>query len=235
MLKQKLLAVALMAAVSTSALAFSLDSVTKVAAGGAAACTFAGSTATKEGLAKEQKKMQADTKQVSQQILGAQTQLAEALNLKQVAANVQAQLNTVKKGNINGDKLDKVKSTSKDADKAIQAELKKIDTLSAEQKKKVSASLDKYGSAALGTAKIAGKTALAGAATACMLRADPTKAASLSSQLDYIVDSAKTLPGFSKDLIKTGFSYIKLAKKYDIDVKGLEKNLNAAKNFKAEK
>lgn len=235
MLTKKVLVAVLAATIASTSFAFSLDSVKKVAVGARTACTFAGETATEEGLAKEQKKLQANTSAVSKKILAAQSKLAEALDLKQVAANVEAQMKTIKKGNISSDNLKKVTTVSADADKAIEEQMKKIDSLDASQKKMLGESLAEYADAALGTAQISAKTVQAGAATACIVSQNPTNAVRIKKQLGFLASSAKTLPGFSKDLITTGFSYVKLAKDFGIDTSAATEKLKSASKIKFEK
>lgn len=235
MVKQKILAAFIVAALSSGAYAFSLGGLTDAVKGGAQACMLGGKTVTAEDLTKLQKGYQANTKKVSAQLLGAQKDLAAALGLKEQAANAEAQLKTLKKGNITADKLEKVTTVSADVDKAIQAKAKELDKLSETQKKQVSKSLGQYGSGALGTARVTGEIVLAGAAVSCVAMGDPLNAPKLKKNLGFIADSALALPGFTKDLITTGFSYAKLFKNYGVDVSSLEKSMKQAQNVTAEK
>lgn len=235
MFKQKLIILGLMAAFSTTAFSFSLDSISKKAAIANEVCKYAGKEISEKNLVSIQKGILGDTKKVSQNYLGAQAKLANALNLKEAAATIEAQNKLLKKGNINADKLDKTTTVGGDATKAIEAQLKKVEQLTADQKKKVSESLGQYGDAALGTALVAGKTVLASGAVLCVASNDLAKAGKIKSNYSYLIDAASTLPGFSKDLITTGFSYIELLKSFDVDTSVLEKKLKQASKVKIDK
>lgn len=236
MWKQKILTVAALAALSTTAMAFpSLDSVAKGVVVTQQACTMAGKNIDEKGLASVQKDLLANTKKVSQNYLGAQLMLAEALDLKEQTAILKAQADTLKKGSTNADKLEKVTTVGADAGKAIEAQLKKMDKLSEAQKKKVSESLAKYGSAALGTAQVAAKTVAASGVVVCLASQDPVGAVKLKNKFGFVADAALTLPSFSKDLVTTGFSYAKLLKSFDVDTSAFEKQLKQAAKIKIEK
>ena len=237
MLKQKLLVIGLMAALSTTAMGFSLDSVVKGAAVASEVCKFAGKAIDEKGLGPIQQGLVKSAKQVSQDYLGAQSKLASALNMKEAVAQLKAQADVLKKGNINSDKLEKVTTVGAAAGEAIEKQLKEAEKLTDKQKEEVKKSLSKYGDAALGTAGLAGKTLLASGAVLCVASNNPLNAMKIKDKFSFVGDAASTLPGFAGDLITTGFSYVKLLKRFDIDTSAFEKQLKNAQSelSKAEK
>lgn len=234
MIKRNLLLVATMACLSSGALV-GCSNLGDFVQGTMIAGEVAGKKMSAEDLIQAQKTLQADSKVVSTKILGAQQNLASALDLKQMVAEIQAQLQTIKTGNITADQLNKVTSISQEADEAINARFEDTKELTEQQKQKVQKSLSEYAGAALYTAKIATNAAQAGLGLTQYLRdttvSNPSKIGDLKGQFSFLTEASSTLPGFTADLIETGFSYLKLAKSYGVDVSEAENALKEASAF----
>lgn len=234
MIKRKLLLAAMMAGLSSVAMV-GCSNLGDFVQGTMIAGEVIGKKMSAEDLVQAQKTLQADSKVVSTKILGAQQNLASALDLKKMVAEIQAQLQTIKTGNITADQLEKVTTISQDADEAINARLEDTKQLTEEQKQKVQKSLGEYAGAALFTAKIAANAAQTGLGLTQYLRdiavSNPTKVAEMKGQFGFLADASATLPGFTADLIETGWSYTNLLKSYGVDVSGAEKMLTEAGSF----
>lgn len=237
MMKRKLLVAAMVASLSTLTLVgcSNLGSVMQGVQGLSAAANLSGAPTTEAELAQAQKSIAADTKTVSAKILGAQTSLAQALDLKEMAANIEAQLKTVKRGNITADQLEKITTVSAQADEAINSRFEDVKELTDQQKEKVSESLNHYAGAALGTAKVAAKAAHTGLGLTEFLKnqmiSNPSGLTDLKSKFGFLAEAGSSLPTFCADLISTGFSYVKLAKNYGIDTSAAEDQLLKAQEF----
>ena len=237
MLKQKLLVLGLMAALSTTAMGFSLDSVVKGAAIADTVCQYAGKKIDEKGLVTIQKNLQSSVKKVNADYADANVLITKAVGLKEEAAAARAHADLMKKGNIDADKLEKMKTIGDDCAKAVEAKLKEADKLSADQKAKIMESLSKYGDAAVGMVGVTGKTILAAGAVVCVAGSNPMNAMKIKDKFEFVTDAASELPGFAKQLIVTGFSYAKLLKRFDIDTTAFVNKLKKAQSSlsKAEK
>ena len=202
MMKRKLLVAAMVASLSSLTLVgcSSLGSVMQGVQGVSAAANLSGAPTTEAELAQAQKSIAADTKTVSAEILGAQTSLAKALDLKEMAANIEAQLKTVKRGNITADQLEKITTVSAQADEAINTRFEDVKELTDQQKAKVSESLNHYAGAALGTAKVAAKAAHTGLGLTEFLKnqmlTNPSGLTNLKSKFGFLAEAGSSLPSF---------------------------------------
>lgn len=234
MIKRNLILAAMMASLSSVAMV-GCSNLGDFVQGTMIAGEVAGKKMSAEDLVQAQKTLQSDSKVVSTKILGAQQNLASALDLKQTVAEIQAQLQTIKKGNITADQLEKVTSISQEADQAINAGFEDVKELTDQQKQKVQKSLNEYAGAALVTAKIATNATQAGLGLTQYLRdvtvSNPSKVSDLKGQFGFLADASATLPGFTAELIETGFSYLQLAKSHGIDVTEAENKLKEAGSF----
>ena len=96
--------------------------------------------------------------------------------------------------------------------------MKKAESFTDAQKKKVSESLAKYADACVSTLKVAGIASNSALQTTSLITSGQiTDINDLKEKMSLTAEAASNLPGFGADLVKMGWSYIDLAKEKGID------------------
>lgn len=144
--------------------------------------------------------------------------MADALGLKDAAALADTNANNLKKGDLTGkDDISKAVANSEDANKMIQAELKKGTKLSDDSKALFATALVPYGTGSVGVI-VTGKKA-ADAAKSLTTTADLT----VLSKLGSLIYIGKEAPTLISAFTSTTSQVISFSKTNGIDTTGIEK------------
>lgn len=220
---RKAAALLIAAAISTSAGAFGLDSLTKIA----------NSASTPKVLIDGQAKVAAEFVASSLLVADAQKDIAQALALKDQVVGLENVQKSLKSGNLTSGTVDKVTTTSKSVTADIQKSLKATKQLTADQKKTLGEGLLKYSLGALGTAKMGHDVKkLSQDYQSELKKADVAGKAVITSDLAPTAALATGLPGHVSNLVKSGQQLIQIATKQGVDISAAKKNLQQAAGFK---
>ncbi|KAB7652309.1 hypothetical protein FG381_12470 [Sutterella faecalis] len=224
------------ATLSASAGAFGLDTLSSIA--DTASSLTGNSTGTKSAsgatqkLVDDQAKIAAEYIASSSMVIGAQKDLADALNIKTKIEGLENTQKALKAGNLTSDVVEKVTTSSKSLNAEITKSLKSAKNLSADQKSKIGEGLLKYALGVAGTTKMGiDVKKLAGNFQTELGKADALSKAALVAQLAPTASLAKALPGHATNLVKSGNQLLKLATSQGVDTTKAQKTLKEAAGF----
>ena len=163
----------------------------------------------------------------------AQSDLAKAFNLNDLASELETQKTALKSGNLTSDAAKKVVELSEKANEAIEEKMKEQTELDAQSKKKVGTALVKYSVGTAGTAMLINTAKNVATDTSRYVSSLPwtQRANALSGDMTVAFNVAKEIPTLSKNLISTGNNFVEYATKQGIDVKKAKTEMSKAAGF----
>ena len=163
----------------------------------------------------------------------AQSDLANAFNLGDLAKELETQKTALKSGNLTSDDTEKVVELSEKANKAIEEKMKEQTNLDSEAKKKVGSAIVKYSVGTAGTAMLINTAKNVVTDTGSYVSSLPwtQRASALTGDMTIALNVAKEIPSLSKNLITTGNSFVEYATAQGIDVKKAKSEMSKAAGF----
>lgn len=214
---------------------FSMDGLTDAASSLASSTTSEAQSATVDvnTLSAQGAKLVASYALAMSGVTEAQSDLAKAFNLNDLATELDAQQTALKSGNLTSDEAEKVVELSEKANNLLEEKMNEKTELDAQAKEQVGSALLKYSAGTAGTAMLIKSAKDMVTDTGSYIAALPwsQKANALSGDLTAALNIAKEIPSLSANLISTGNSFVKYATSQGIDVSGAEKEMSKAAGF----